>query len=556
MLESLHISNYALIDNVDISFHPGLNIITGETGAGKSIMLGALSLILGGRADMRAIKQSERKSIIEGIFLVSGNNRLREFCLESDIEWDDSRCILRREISHNGRSRAFVNDSPVSLSQLQSVALQLVDIHSQHQNQLLAQPDFQRRVLDVLADNEHKLMLYGQRYSTLKDAVKTLKQAKIRISKNKENEEFLQFQLEKLDELNPVPGEQEELEKDRDIAANLAELKGKMNKALNALGNGDHNILSQLDTLGSAIDDMASVIDENDNIPQRIESARIELNDILSTLQHIDDSLNGDPYELESIENRLEAIYDLERKHNVDTVEELVKIREDISKQLGELSYGNEILAELEKKARKAMALAKETAAEISAARKEAAKKFTDELTRKAVPLGMPNLTINISVTPSEMNSYGTDKVEFLFAFNKNQKPINVSGTASGGEISRLMLAIKAIIADKMLLPSIIFDEVDTGVSGDVANKMGIMMRDVSRNLQVIAITHLPQVAAKGNWHYKVKKEDDENATHTHIYQLTDEERVSELALMLSGDANNAAAKAAATELLNNNRTL
>jgi DNA repair protein RecN len=553
MLESLHISNYALIDSVNIEFHPGLNIITGETGAGKSIILGALSLILGGRADTRAIRETERKSIIECIFSVEGYTKLKDFCIESDIEWDDHKCIMRREISPNGRSRAFINDSPVSLAQMQAVAIQLIDIHSQHQNQLLAQTDFQRHIIDTLGGNEALLEKYTERYKKLKAAVLSLKQAKIRIAKNKENEEFIQFQLEKLKDLSPIAGEQEELEQLKDTLINQSALKENLNIALDALGHEDNGILSLLDSLSSSIEDMGELVPQEENLNDRIESIRIELNDILSTLHNIDDKLTANPAELEEINNRLEAIYDLERKHDVETVEQLIDIRDRLQRQLDELTDSDSTLSDLDKAARKAMALAKDTGKEISGNRKITAAKFADDLCKKAIPLGMQNLIVDIKVAPGELAPHGMDDVEFLFAFNKNQTPTNVKGVASGGEISRLMLSIKCIIAGKMQLPSIIFDEVDTGVSGDVANRMGDMMLDISKNLQVIVITHLPQVAAKGRWHYKVFKEDDEHSTHTRIQQLTEDERIQELALMLSGDKNNVKAQATAKELLSIN---
>ena len=553
MLESLNISNYALIDLMEIDFHEGLNIVTGETGAGKSIMLGALSLIMGGRADSKAIKSAAQKSVIEAVFEVSNNNQLKQYCLDNDVEWDDSKCILRREILPSGRSRAFVNDSPVSLALLQGVAIQLIDIHSQHQNQLLAQPDFQRNIIDTLACNEDLRTLYTQRYNALRAAVKSLKQAKTRIAKSKENEEFIQFQLEKLKELSPIAGEQEELERNRDNMANITEIKSSIDTALDAIANENFGMLHQIDRLQTAINSLDNAIDNDIAIPDRLEVIRIELNDILGEIQSVGENLNADPNELEYIEQRLESIYDFERKHDVDSVEELIAIQEQLQSQLNELSVGDETIQELEKNARRAMALAKQAGTDLTNSRVKTAAKFGEELLAMAKPLGMKNLTVDIKVSPADMSSHGMDNVEFLFAFNKNQKPTGVAGAASGGEISRLMLAIKAIIASKMQLPSIIFDEVDTGVSGDVANRMGDMMKQAAENIQVIAITHLPQVAAKGSWHYKVFKEDDENSTHTRIYQLDREQRIAELALMLSGDKNNATAQATALHLLSQN---
>lgn len=553
MLESLNISNYALIDHMEINFHAGLNIITGETGAGKSIMLGALSLIMGGRADTKAIKSVAQKSVIEAVFEVSTNTQLKQYCIDNDVEWDDNKCILRREILPSGRSRAFINDSPVSLTLLQGVAIQLIDIHSQHQNQLLAQPEFQRNIIDSLAANGELKAKYLQRYNVLRTAVKALKQAKTRIAKSKENEEFLQFQLEKLKELSPVAGEQEELERNRDNMANIAQIKSSIDVALDAIENENFGILHQIECLQDAISALDNAINAEANIPERLETIRIELNDILGEIQTADENLHANPEELDYIEQRLESIYDLERKHDVETVEELISIQERLQSQLNELNCGDETIHELEKTARRSMALARQTAAELTDSRVVTAEKFGTDLLNMAKPLGMKNLIVDIKVSPADMSIHGMDNVEFLFAFNKNQKPTGVAGAASGGEISRLMLAIKSIIASQMQLPSIIFDEVDTGVSGDVANRMGEMMKRAAENIQVIAITHLPQVAAKGTSHFKVFKEDDKDATHTRIFELDQKQRIAELALMLSGDQNNPTAQATALHLLSQN---
>lgn len=553
MLESLNITNYALIDRMEINFHDGFNIITGETGAGKSIMLGALSLIMGERADTRAIKMSSQKSIIEAVFAVNGHDTLKDYCLTNDIDWDDSKCILRRELLPSGRSRAFINDSPVSLALLSGVALQLIDIHSQHQNQLLAKPDFQRHIIDTLANNEGLRTVFAQRYNALREAVKTLKQAKVRIAKSRENEEFIRFQIQKLDELSPVEGEQEELERTRDKMANITEIKTNIDLALNALGNDEFGILHQIDKLQGAVSELAPVIDEESKLNDRLDMVRVELADIFSELQTVDENLGADPRELEYVESRLERIYDLEHKHDVETVEELIAIQRSLQQQIDELGDSDDTIQELERNARRAMSLAKQTAAELTKTRQIAAKQFGEELLAKAMPLGMKNLRVDINVSPADMTVNGMDNVEFLFAFNKNQKPTGVAGAASGGEISRLMLTIKSIIASRMQLPSIIFDEIDTGVSGDVANRMGDMMSRTANNIQVIAITHLPQVAAKGSVHFKVYKEDDEESTHTRIFQLSEDERVGELALMLSGDSNNATARATALHLLSSN---
>lgn len=552
MLESLHISNYALIDVIDIDFHSGFNVITGETGAGKSIILGALSLILGGRADSRVVTNPEAKSVIEAVFTVNDYPSLKKYCLEADIEWDDDRCILRREVAPAGRSRAFVNDSPVPLSKLQAVAMHLVDIHSQHQNQLLATPEFQMKIIDTLAANGTRLGEYTKRYNALREAVRQLKIMRAKVEKCREDEEFTRFQLEQLEELNLLPGEQADLEREREVMSNIAVIKNALNRAAGSLSMDAENAVSLIDSAIDSCDDLNGVLNPSDDIPERLESAKIELSDIASTLNGLNESLSADPSELTAIEDRLNSIYSLCHKHHVDNSDGLIALRDTLRAKLNALDNSDDLLKDLEKEARRAKALAKETAAEISAARKIEAEKFGQMLREVAMPLGMKNIQCDIQVLPADMSATGIDTVHFMFAFNKNQPLMPVGATASGGEISRLMLSIKSIIASRMQLPSIIFDEIDTGVSGDVANRMGIMMRDISKSIQVTAITHLPQVASKGDVQYRVYKEDDDHSTHTHISRLSDEERVTAIAAMLGGSSIDEAAMAAARSLIKN----
>ena len=551
MLESLHISNYALIDNLDIDFHNGFNIITGETGAGKSIILGALSLILGGRADTKVIRNNERKSVIEAIFSIKDYPSLKKICDENDIEWDDLQCILRREIAPNGRSRAFVNDSPVSLSQLSDIAIQLVDIHSQHQNLLLASPDYQLNIIDNLAGNNDRLKEYYHLYQEYVNAVRQLKETRRAIEKGVADEDFTRFQLEQLEEMNLVAGEQEDLEREREILSNMTSIKETLYSALEALTNGKSNVLSLLNNAVDDCEDLENVLEDENNLTERLETARIEIQDIAETLFQYDSNLNADPQELERIEDRLNKIYSLEHKHKVSTVDELIAIRDNLQKRLDTIDNSDYAIEQLEKQAKQAYKMALSAAKEISKHRQDEANSFAKLLKERALPKKMKNLQCEIKITPIEISSTGIDKIEFLFAFNKNQQLMPVGNTASGGEISRLMLSIKTIIANKMQLPSIIFDEVDTGVSGDIANSMGEMMQSIAQNIQVLAITHLPQVASKGNHHYKVFKEDDETSTLTRIKELSIEERVDELALMLSGSTINEAARANARSLLN-----
>lgn len=551
MLESLHISNYALIDRIDILFHEGFNVITGETGAGKSIILGALSLILGGRADTRVVADHSNKSVIEAVFTVDEYDELKQFCLSADIEWDDDRCILRREIAPAGRSRAFVNDSPVPLTKLQAVAMRLIDIHSQHQNQLLATPEYQLTVIDTLAGNKAKLAEYTARYNALRDAVRRLKAMRMQVERNREDEEFTRYQLEQLEELALSPGEQEELENEKEVLTNLSTIKDALQRATSVLTRADSNAVDLIDTAMDACEGLDGVLNASDEIPSRLESAKIEIADIASTLETLDEQLSADPGRLEAIDERLNSIYTLCHKHRLNNSDELIALRDTLRKKLEDLDNSDDRVAELEKEARRAKALAKETASEISESRKEEAVRFAEHLREVATPLGMKNLRVEVEVLPADMGPTGIDSVTFMVAFNKNQSLMPVGDTASGGEISRLMLSIKTIIASRMSLPSIIFDEIDTGVSGDVANRMALMMREISKSLQVTAITHLPQVAAKGNTQYRVYKEDDENSTHTRIMQLTPEQRVSAIAEMLGGATVDDAARQAAISLLN-----
>lgn len=550
MIKSLHISNYALIEELDIEFGRGLNIMTGETGAGKSIILGALGLLLGGRADAKVISDSTRKSVIEAVISVENRNDIREYCESQDIDWDSSECVLRREISTSGRSRAFINDTPVNLEQLRRVALQLVDIHSQHQNLLLASPPYQMRIIDVLAGNTQLLENYERKYAAYRAAVREYATTKKEIAKANADEEFMRYRLARLREVNPVAGEQEELEKERDLLANMNEVKDTLRALTGALSENTPSALGLLKDAGTRAGELAGILDDSESLTERLDSIRIELQDIAESYLDYDRNLQADPRQLEEVEERLNILYDLERRFRVDTVEELIAIRQDIEQRISGVENADTLLQELEHKAKKAKKECVEVAKVISAARKKEAEEFSSILRERAMPLGMKNLTVRVDVTQAELSATGIDDVEFFFAFNKNQEPLPVGKTASGGEISRLMLAIKSIVADKMELPSIIFDEVDTGVSGDIAVRMGQLMKNISRDIQVITITHLPQVAAMGDLHFKVYKEDTDTRTTTRIGILDKNGRIGELALMLSGSDSDGAARANALSLL------
>lgn len=552
MIRTLHISNYALISEADIELYPGFNVITGETGAGKSIILGALSLILGGRADSRVVTDPTAKTVVEAQFDVKGYDSLRNFCREADIEWDDTVCILRREILPNGRSRAFVNDSPVPVTRLREVAMLLVDIHSQHQNQLLATPEFQLKVLDTLAGNSGRLELYTSRYNAYREAVRQLKAARQEVERSRQDEEYTRFQLEQIEALGLTEGEQEQLERDREVMENLTNIKTSLTSAAGALATDDVNALSLIDRAIEDCSRLGNVLDRTDDVTGRLETIRIEIADISRTLEAADSGLSADPSLLGATEERLNAIYSLCHRHHLTNGDELIALRDSMRARLESLDNSDEYLHDLERHARRLRALARETAREISEARHATALSFASQLQETAIPLGMKNLRVEIQIETVDMNPTGTDEVKFMFAFNKNQQLMPVGSSASGGEISRLMLCIKSIIASQMELPSIIFDEIDTGVSGEVADRMGEMMKRMSADIQVTAITHLPQVAAKAAHHYKVFKEDMDDRTLTRITLLSEDERVGALATMLSGSSVDEAALMNARSLLGN----
>lgn len=550
MIRSLQISNYALIDSLTLDFSPGFNIITGETGAGKSIMLGALGLLLGAKAETRAIRNSDKKSVVEGVFGVEGYDLAADWAAENDIEWDGRECILRREIAPGGRTRAFINDIPVPVSRLGELGAMLIDIHSQHQNRLLGAADFQRQILDSIAGNAPLLADYHAKWTALRQAEKKLADTEKTIQADAADEEFLRFRLGQLEEAQLTPGEQEELENEREMQANMTGIKESLTSALEALGSTDESATSLLAAAIDSLADLSEVLEDVQPLIERLESARVEIEDIYQTVADYDNNLAADPSALEEIEERLAEIYSLQKRFKVDSVEELIKLRDDLRERLGYLEGSDLELNELKKAVKTARTAAEAAAKKLTATRLDAARAFAAELAEAARPLGMANLNCEIAVETAPLGPEGADAIEFRFAFNKNQKPIPVSGAASGGEISRLMLCLKAIVAGKLGLPTVIFDEVDTGVSGDVAGRMGEMMARMAESIQVITITHLPQVAALGESHFKVYKEDDAAATHTRARALSDKERRAELALMLSGSETDAAALATADTLL------
>ena len=541
MIKQLHISNYALIDRLDIEFADGLTIITGETGAGKSIILGALSLILGERADLKAIRDAESKTIVEATFDIAGYG-LEPFFKEYDIDWDEHECIVRRELSPSGRSRAFVNDTPVALAALRELVTRLLDIHSQHNNMLLSNPQFQLSILDSIAGNADLLGNYHKAYAEYREAEQRLAETVTAMERLKQNEDYIRFQLDQLQAMQLQPDEDQQLEALQARLSNITSLKEALWSVENELDGEENGVLVHLTSVVQRLDEAERCLTEISGMSDRVRSSLIDLKDIAQDVGNIMDTLNDDPSELARVDERLSSIYSLMRKHNAQNVNQLIDIQHDYERQLGEIDHNDEMLEQLKSQVEETFKASTAIAADLSANRRQAATKFVKELLSLALPLGMKNLAFDVQLTPVKLSRSGADHVEFMMAFNKNQRLMPVKETASGGEISRVMLCIKTIIARHMQLPSIIFDEVDTGVSGDVANMIGEMMADIARAIQVIAITHLPQVAANGDHHLRVYKTDNERETLTHVEQLSDQEHVMEIARMLSGkDLNQAA---------------
>lgn len=535
MLRSLYIKNYALIDSLEIDFEPGFSVITGETGAGKSIILGALSLILGQRADMKAIKQGESKCVIEGSFDVSAYD-LRAFCEEKGIEYDPDSYILRREILSTGKSRAFINDSPVSLTDLKELGSQLIDIHSQHQNLLLSDTRFQMQVVDALAGNKELLSKYQQAFHQYKQSEKALAELREAVRKSKEEEDYLRFQIESLTEAALQEGEQEELENELETLTHAEDIKSALFKIHSLLSDDDKGIVLGLKEGLNTSQQLAKVYARSEEISERLQTAYIDLKDLASEMDKLANDVEFNPERLAFIESRLDLIYTLQKKYHVNTVSELLALYEEFKQKIENIESSDQQVEALEKevheKSEKVFALAKQ----LTDSRTSITDSFEKNLTDRVAYLGMPNIRFRSEIIAEKHpNIYGLDSVLFQFSANKNVPLQPVAEIASGGEISRLMLCLKSMIAGATALPTIIFDEIDTGVSGEIADKMGEVMREFGKNMQVLAITHLPQIAAKGKAHYKVYKSDDEHTTTTNLVRLSDEERLTEIARMLSG---------------------
>ncbi len=550
MLKHLFIKNYTLIEELDIDLHPGFSVITGETGAGKSIILGAIGLLLGQRADSKSIKQGADKCVIEAQFDLS-RYKMQEFFNENDIEYDQSDCIIRRELTASGKSRAFINDTPVQLSMLKELGEQLVDVHSQHQNLLLNKQDFQLNVVDVIAYDAKELATYQQTYNQYQATARELETLKDDIERNRQNLDFLQFQCDELTQANLEEGEQEELEQRSDVMSHSEEIKSALYEADNALSAEVTGIIESLQTAISALKGIDRVWPNAQELTERLDSSYIELKDIAQEINAKLEDTDFDPAELDAVNNRLDKLYDLEKKYHVSTVDELITKRDELKHQLGNIENSDEALSELQQKLAKLQAQARKEADALTKLRTKAARQIEKDMQARLIPLGMPNVRFSIEVTPSALGANGQDKIAFLFSANTSTPLQPVSQVASGGEIARVMLSLKAMISGAVKLPTIIFDEIDTGVSGKIAEKMAEIMQEMGHNeRQVISITHLPQIAALGTAHYRVEKEETVIGTISRMKELTPEERITEIAQMLSGSDVSEAAIQNAKQLL------
>lgn len=550
MLKHLYIKNFTLIDTLDIELHPGFSVITGETGAGKSIILGAIGLLLGQRADSKTIKQGADKCVIEAHFDLSRYN-MESFFTENDIEYDLDDCIVRRELTASGKSRAFINDTPVQLSMLKELGDRLMDIHSQHQNLLLNKQDFQLNVVDILADDSKELDAYRQTFSEYRKAEQELSQLREDIERNRQNVDFLQFQYQELSSANLKEGELEELEQKSDTMTHSEDIKSALYEADSAFQDEDKGIIRSLRSSISALNGISKVFPDAKELTERMDSAYIELKDIASEISdHLED-IDFDPSELDSVNNRLDKLYDLQKKYRAETIEELITTRDDLQQKLNNIENSDEALESLQASVAKLRADVEKKADSLTKLRTKAAQLIEKDMQGRLVPLGMPNVRFSISITKEQPGTYGQDKVAFLFSANTSTPLQPVSQVASGGEIARVMLSLKAMISGAVKLPTIIFDEIDTGVSGKIAEKMAEIMQEMGNNeRQVISITHLPQIAALGSTHYKVSKEETAQGTTTSMTMLTPDERVREIAQMLSGSDVSDAAIQNAKELL------
>ena len=536
MLKQLYIKDYALIDELNIDLHRGFSVITGETGAGKSIILGALGLLLGQRADIKSIKSGAKKCTVEAHFDLS-RYPMEDFFTENEIDYDLNDCILRREITATGKSRAFINDTPVTLTTMRLLGQQLVDIHSQHQNLLLQEEDFQLRTVDIIADNSEILHDYQSYFKQYQSICQQIEQQKQTISEIQERADYIRFQYQELSKVDLYPEMQTELEQERDKLSHVEEIKLNLFSAEQQFSSDEGGgILSQLKEVSRHINDITDVYPSIKETAERIDNCMIELKDLYEGIRNEVQDIDYDPQRLEQINNTLDTLYSLEQKHHVSTVEELITLRDELKEQLNTVDNSDELLQKLQEEEQQMLATCNRLAQQLTKERKKAAKKIEKEMTERLVPLGIPQVRFAIEITEKPLSSTGADKICFLFSANTNTPMLPVADVASGGEIARVMLSLKAMISNKVKLPTIIFDEIDTGVSGKIAEKMGQIMQEMGANdRQVISITHLPQIAARGSHHYKVRKEESIFGTTTTMVMLNKEERLQEIAQMLSG---------------------
>lgn len=538
MLKKLDIRNFTLIDHLEMALYPGFSVITGETGAGKSIVIGAIGLLLGNRADAKQVKRGCEKCIIEATFDLSiyHSDVLKDFFEDNDLDYEPEECLLRREVNANGKSRAFINDTPVTLALMRELGEQLIDVHSQHQNLLLSKEDFQLNVVDIIARDRQQLADYRAAFAELRSAQRRLEELREQIATSRDNEDFLRFQQKELSEANLASGEQEQLEQEAELMSHAEDIKRALHEADYGLSGDDTGIVNLTRSIATQLRSVADVYPEAQELAERLESCFVELKDISQEIASKVDDVEYDPQRFNLITQRLDTIYTLQQKFHVQTVDELLDRLNGINAQLDNIDNSDEELQELERSVEKLHAVCVEKAVVLTDMRRKSATVVEQELSKLLVPLGIPKVRFKVDVSPADLSTNGADKVMFLFSANSSTDMQPVSQVASGGEIARVMLSLKAMISKAIGLPTIIFDEIDTGVSGRVAEQMAHIMRDMGKaNRQVICITHLPQIAAAGSTHYKVAKQETEQGTVSTMTQLSDEQRITEIAQMLYG---------------------
>ena len=550
MLTHLYIKNFTLIDELDIELRPGFSVITGETGAGKSIILGAIGLLLGQRADTKSIKQGCDRCIIEAHFDLS-RYQLTSFFEENDIDNDVSDCIIRRELTAAGKSRAFINDTPVSLSLLKELGDMLVDVHSQHQNLLLGKQDFQLEVVDTLANDQDDLSAYQKDFTAYHDKQRQLRDLQEEMERNRQNIDFLQFQYNELEQAHLIEEEQEEMEQQRETMAHSEDIKTALYETRNHLAADEQGVLPLLRKSLAALQSITKVYPATEEWTERMESCQIELKDIAQDVEARLEDIDFDPVELDRINQRLDKLYDLQKKYHAGNVAELIRQRDDLKRQLSQIENSDDTLNTLQEELQVLQGKCQQKADKLTKQRQKATKEIERQMLERLKSLGMPNVRFEVTIQKTDLRKDGQDDVAFLFSANTSSPVQPIAQVASGGEIARVMLSLKAMISGAVKLPTIIFDEIDTGVSGKIAERMAEIMQEMGANdRQVISITHLPQIAALGTTHYRVSKQETPTGTSSRMQMLSDEERIHEIAQMLSGSDISAAAIQNAKELL------